>query len=214
MDFLVDFGKFFVSRLDLIVPEFFRHVQMSLLAIVLSVGIGVPAALLLIHAPRASRVVQSALSVVQTIPSLALLGFLIPLVGIGFKPSIIALVLYSLLVIVQNTMVGIRQIQPSIIESAIGMGMNKLQVLLQVQIPLALPVIIAGIRVASVTCIGIATIAATIGAGGLGAVIYRGIALVDKRLIIAGALPAAALAVCADAFFGLLERYVKAKNKT
>ncbi len=205
----MNFLTFFISRLDLIIPEFIRHINLTLLAIVFSVGIGVPLGLVLVRFPKIARPAQYLLSVIQTIPSLALLGFLIPLVGIGVKPSIIALVLYSLLVIVQNTLVGVQQVDRSVLESAVGMGMNKLQVLFQVQIPLALPVIIAGIRVASVTCVGVATITAAVGAGGLGAIIFRGIALVDGQLILAGAIPAALLAIVFDSFFIMIEKILK-----
>ncbi len=205
----MSFFTFFIQRIDMVIPEFIRHINLTLLAIVFSVSIGVPIGLFLVRFPKIARPTQYFLSILQTIPSLALLGFLIPIVGIGVKPSIIALVLYSLLVIVQNTVVGVQQVDKSVLESAVGIGMNKIQVLFQVQIPLALPVIIAGIRVASVTCVGIATITAAVGAGGLGSIIFRGIAVIDGQLILLGAIPAALLAIIFDSIFIIIEKILK-----
>ena len=205
----MSFFEFFIANLDLIIPAFIRHVQLTLTATLISICIGVPTGILLVRYPKVARPTQYVLSVIQTIPSLALLGFLIPFFGIGAQPSLIALVLYSLLVIVQNTLTGIQQVDKSVLESAVGVGMNRIQVLFKVQIPLALPVIIAGIRVATVTCVGIATITAAVGAGGLGSIIFRGIALVDKDLIFAGALPAAFLAIILDTILVIFEKITK-----
>jgi osmoprotectant transport system permease protein len=148
----------------------------------------------------------------QTIPSLALFGFLIPipfLGGIGPKTAIIALVLYALLPILRNTFVGLTGIDPAVLEAAEAMGMSDSQVLWHVRLPLALSVILAGIRTATVITIGVATIAAAIGAGGLGVFIFRGVAMVSDAVILAGAIPAAALALVADGALGLLERRLR-----
>ena len=192
------FGEYFIDNIEEIGQRTLEHLQLTIISVVIAVLIGVPLGLLLVHFRRAAPPVQYLLGVMQTIPSLALLGFLIPFAGIGLKPSVIALVVYSLLVIVQNTIVGIRQIDPSIIESATGVGMTKTQILFRVQIPLALPVIIAGIRVATVTCVGIATLAAAIGAGALGTFIFRGVNILDTNMIFAGSIPAAVMAIVLD----------------
>ncbi len=207
----MNFGVYFVKNIDEVMLRTAEHLQITVLSVLIAVLIGVPLGLLLVHFRRAAPPVQYILGIMQTIPSLALLGFLIPIAGIGLKPSIIALVIYSLLVIVQNTIIGIKQIDPAIIESATGVGMNKWQILFKVQIPLALPVIITGVRVATVTCVGIATLVASIGAGALGTFIFRGISVLDNNLILAGAIPSALLAVLLDTlliFCGkILSRY-------
>jgi len=171
--------------------------------------IGVPAGVLLSRRATAARFVIRAAAILQTIPSLALFGFLIPLPflgGIGARTAVIALVVYALLPILQGTCTGIKGVQPAVVEAATGMGLTRRQILWWVELPLALPVIMAGIRVATVVSVGVATIAAAIGAGGLGTFIFRGVAMVDNRLILAGAVPAAAMAVAADLLLGMVER--------
>ena len=165
--------------------------------------------LLLTRRPRLSRGVLGAAGVLQTIPSLALFGFLIPiplLGGIGARTAIVALVVYGILPILQNTHAGIRSVDPAVVEAATGLGMTDRQRLLWVELPLAFPIVLAGVRIAVVVGIGLATIAAAIGAGGLGVLIYRGVATVDHRLILAGAVPAAVLALLADFLLGRLEK--------
>ena len=145
----------------------------------------------------------------QTIPSLAMFGFLIPLPfigGIGMRPAIVALVLYSLLPIVRSTLVGLQRVDPHVREAATALGMTSRQLLWQIELPLATPAIVAGIRIAVVTAIGVATIAAAVGGGGLGTLIFRGVAMVDTRLILSGALPAALLALGADLVLTQVER--------
>ncbi len=186
-----------------------EHVLLVLAATALAVSIGVPLGVALTKRPRLAGLVLGAASVVQTIPSLALLGLLIPLPllgGIGKSTAIIALVVYALLPILRNTHAGIRSVDPAVLEAADGLGLDAGQRLRSVELPLALPVILAGVRVATVATIGLATVAAAIGAGGLGVLIYRGIATVDERLILAGALPAALLALIADGLLGWVER--------
>jgi osmoprotectant transport system permease protein len=145
-------------------------------------------------------------NVFQTIPSLALFGFLLPVLGIGAWTAIAALVVYGLLPIVRNTYTGIAGVDPAVVEAGRGMGMTDRELLAMVELPLAAGVILAGIRVATVVSVGIATIAAAIGAGGLGVYIFRGVAVVDYTLILAGALPAAVLALLADGVLGLAQR--------
>lgn len=203
------FGQFFWIRRAEILALTGEHVLLVLVSTLLAVAIGVPLGVALTRRPRLARPVLGFANVVQTIPSLALFGFLIPLPlvgGIGARTAIAALVVYALLPILRNTYTGILSVDPAVVESATGIGMTSGQRLRQVELPLALPVLLAGVRIATVISIGLATIAAAIGAGGLGVLIYRGVAIVDHRLILAGAVPAALLALAADAGLGLLER--------
>src|SRR5438445_5049102 len=182
---------------------------MVAISIVIAAGIGLPLGIFMTRKPRMSRPILAFANVVQTIPSLALFGFLIPLPfigGIGATTAIVALVVYALLPIVRNTYTGIAGVDPAVREAGRGMGMTDWQLLTQVELPLGLGVILAGVRVATVVSVGTATIAAAIGAGGLGVYIFRGVAVVDDTLILAGALPAALMALAADALFGLAER--------
>jgi osmoprotectant transport system permease protein len=174
----------------------------------LAIIIGVPIGILLTRHPRLNKPLLGFANIVQTIPSLALFGFLIPLpfLGISARTPIIALTLYALLPIIRNTATGINNIDPAIKEAGRGMGMTDRQLLLQVELPLAFTVILAGIRVAAVTAVGVATIAAAIGGGGLGDFIFRGVSMVDNQVILAGAIPAALLALIVDLLLGLLER--------
>src|SRR6516162_6777729 len=191
---------------------FTEHLSLVGSAMALAILIGVPLGVLLTRRAGA-RWLLSFASIVQTIPSLALFGFLIPVPligGIGKRTVIVALVLYALLPILRNTFVGIASVDPAVCESAIAMGMTDGQLLRQVQLPLAARTIIAGIRVATVTTVGTATIAAAIGGGGLGVFIFRGVASVDTAQILAGAIPAALMALVADGALGWVERRVSA----
>jgi osmoprotectant transport system permease protein len=187
------------------------HLILVLLAMSFALAIGVPAGILLTRRAGLRPWTLGFASVMQTIPSLALFGFLIPVPfigGIGKRTAIVALVLYALLPILRNTMVGILGIDPAVRESAIAMGMTGRQMLWQVEMPLAARTILAGIRVATVTTIGTAAIAAAIGGGGLGVFIFRGIASVDTVQILAGAVPAALLALLADGGLGWIEKHL------
>lgn len=178
-------------------------------AISISLALGIPAGILITRVPGLEKGVLGFANGVQTIPSLALFGFLIPVPvvgGIGMSTAICALVVYALLPIVRNTCVGIRGVDPAVREAAVGLGMSDLQLLWRVELPLALRVIVAGVRVAAVTSVGVATIAAAIGAGGLGSYIFQGVAMVNTTLILAGSLPAALLALSVDGFLGFLEK--------
>ncbi len=186
-----------------------EHLLLVAIALAIAVAIGVPLGIVLTREPSLRRWLLGFASVMQTIPSLALFGFLIPIPfigGIGQRTVIVALVLYALLPILRNTFVGIAGVDPAVCESAIAMGMTEGQLLWQVQLPLAARTIMAGIRVATVTTIGTATIAAAIGGGGLGVFIFRGVASVDSALILAGAVPAALLALLADGGLAWIER--------
>ncbi len=186
-----------------------QHVTLVIVSTAAAVIVGVPIGILGARRPRIGGPLGFAASVIQTIPSLALFGFLLPLPligGIGARTALAALILYALLPIIRTTSAGLRSIDPAILEAADAMGMTARQRLLQVELPLALPGIIAGIRVAAVIGVGTVTIAAAIGAGGLGEYIYRGLSMVDATVILAGAVPVAALALLADAALLVLER--------
>jgi osmoprotectant transport system permease protein len=173
----------------------------------------VPLGLLIVHRPVLRGIALGVANVFQTIPSLALFGFLIPIPfigGIGKRTAIVALILYALLPILRNTYVGLTEIDPAVLESAEAMGMTRSQILFRVRLPLASAFILAGIRTATVITVGVATIAAAIGAGGLGTFIFRGVALVSNGLLLAGAIPAALLALAADFLLGILERRLRA----
>jgi osmoprotectant transport system permease protein len=186
-----------------------EHLLLVVSALAVAVLIGVPLGIALTRHPGARRWLLGFANIMQTIPSLALFGFLIPIPfigGIGKRTVIVALVLYALLPILRNTFVGIMNVDAAVCESAVAMGMTDGQLLRQVQIPLAAQTIMVGIRVATVTTIGTATIAAAIGGGGLGVFIFRGVASVDTAQILAGAVPAALLALAADGGLGWIER--------
>src|SRR5271156_5194052 len=188
-----------------------EHLVLVLSAMAIAVGAGMPLGVLLTRRALLRGWVLGFANVMQTVPSLALFGFLIPIPligGIGKRTAIVALVLYALLPILRNTLAGILGVDAAVRESAIAMGMTGRQLLWEVELPLAAPTILSGLRIATVTTVGTATIAAAIGAGGLGVFIFRGIASVDKMQILAGALPAALLALAADGGLGWLEKRV------
>ena len=186
-----------------------EHLRLVGVSMLLAVLIGIPLGILLTRRPRFRRAILGGATIVQTIPSLAMFGFLLPAPWLGERAgrlAITALTLYALLPIIQNTYAGITGVDASVREAARGMGMTDWQVLFQVELPLAFGVILTGVRVATVITVGVATIAAAIGAGGLGEFIFRGLAMVDNRVILAGALPAALIALLADFSLSRLER--------
>ena len=194
-----------------------QHVLLVFVSTLAAVAVGIPAGVAAARKPRAGRAILALSSAAQTIPSLALLGFLLPLPvvgGIGPRTALVALAIYALLPIVRTTVTGIRNIDPAVIEAGVAMGMTRGQLLWMVQFPLALPSIIAGLRVATVIGVGTATIAAAIGAGGLGEYIFRGLSMVDTTMILAGAIPAAVLALTADGLLALLERRIRRGRTT
>jgi osmoprotectant transport system permease protein len=200
---------FYARNLEEVLHLVGQHLYLVAVSTGLAILIGVPLGVLLTRRPAWRTPVLGVANVLQTIPSLALFGFLIPLPfigGIGATTAIAALVVYALLPIVRNTYVGIAGVDPAVREAGRGMGMTDWQLLTQVELPLGGGVILAGVRVATVVSVGTATIAAAIGAGGLGVYIFRGVAVVDDTLILAGALPAALMALAADGLLGLAER--------
>jgi osmoprotectant transport system permease protein len=189
-----------------------EHLWLTGAAMLLAAAIAIPAGVWLTRSPRWAKPVIAVANILQTIPSLAMFGFLLPLPWLGERAAriaIAALTAYALLPILRNTYAGIRGIDPAIIEVARALGLTGRQRLFKVELPLAASFILAGLRTATVTCVGIATIAAAVGAGGLGELIFRGVASVDNRLVLAGAIPAALLALAADGALGLLERRFK-----
>ena len=186
-----------------------EHLWLVGASITLAVFIGIPLGVAITRWPVLSKPVLGGANIIQTVPSLALFGFLLPAPWIGARAdriAILALMLYALLPLIRNTYTGIRGVDPAVVEAGRGMGMTDRQLLWQVELPLALSVIVAGVRVATVLSIGLATIAAAIGAGGLGEFIFRGLAMVNNQVILAGAIPAAALAILADTSLGWLEK--------
>lgn len=202
--------KIFIDRYGAeIVQHSLEHLYLVTVAILIAIIVGIPLGILITRKPKLRKPILGMANIMQTIPSLALFGLLIPvpvLGGIGSRTAIIALTLYSLLPIIRNTYTGIIGVDAAVREAGKGMGMTDMQLLLQVEIPLALGVMIAGVRVAAVIAIGLATIAAAIGAGGLGVFIFRGVATVNNQLLFAGAIPAALMALIADFGLGLVEK--------
>jgi osmoprotectant transport system permease protein len=205
----VNFWHFMVQNRSQVLELTAEHLLLVGASTVLAVLIGVPLGILITRHPGLNKPVLGSANIIQTIPSLALFGFLLPAPWIGERAdrlAILALTLYALLPVIRNTYTGITGVDRAVVEAGRGMGMTDRQLLFQVELPLALSVIIAGIRVATVISVGLATIAAAIGAGGLGEFIFRGLAMVNNQVILAGAVPAALLAILADFGFGLLEK--------
>src|SRR5271165_3057420 len=193
-----------------------EHLWLTGAAMLFATGISIPVGVWLTRAPRLAEPVIAVANILQTIPSLALFGLLLPLPWLGERAAriaIVALTAYALLPILRNTYTGIRGIDPAVVEVAHALGLTGSQRLFKVELPLAASFILAGLRTATVTCVGIATIAAAVGAGGLGELIFRGVASVDNRLVLAGAVPAALLALAADGALGLLERWFKVPGR-
>ena len=194
---------------DEILNATLEHLVLVLTSVGIATAVAVPLGIALTRRVAWQQPVLAAANVVQTIPSLALFGLLIPLplFGIGARTALFALTLYVLLPILRNTVTGIAGIDPALREAAVGMGMTDAQLLRRVELPLAASVILAGVRVATVIGIGLATIAAPIGAGGLGTLVFSGVASLDNRRILGGAIPAAVMALVADALLGAVERH-------
>jgi osmoprotectant transport system permease protein len=200
---------FMLQNHDQVLELTMEHLWLVGLSTMFAVIIGLPLGIAIARRPGLNKPVLASANIIQTIPSLALFGFLLPVPWLGQRAdrlAILALTLYALLPIIRNTYTGIRGIDPAVLEAGRGMGLTESQILFQVQLPLALSVILSGVRVAVVISVGLATIAAAIGAGGLGEFIFRGLAMVDNSVILAGAVPAALLALVADLGVGWLER--------
>jgi len=204
--------NFFVKRHKEILSLLLQHLYLTFLAVGFAILVGIPLGILIARYKKLSGPIIGVANVIQAIPSLALLGFLIPFLGIGTKPSIFMVLLYSLLPIIKNCYTALVNIDGDLLEAAKGMGMTKRQVLFRVQIPLAMPVIMAGIRISAVTAVGLMTIAAFVGAGGLGDLVFRGVQSVNNNMIIAGALPACLLALVMDFVIGRLEKLTVPKG--
>lgn len=190
------------ANIDTIFSATLRHVYITVTAVIISIVIGVSIGMLIAKRKRLASIIIGIAGIIYTIPSLALLGILVSFVGFGIKPTIIALVLYSQLMIIRNTYVGINSVDPAIVEASIGMGMTRFQLLRMVELPLALPIIMAGVKNIAVMTIGIAAIAALIGAGGLGGLIYKGIFRVDYKLILSGVIVMSLLSIASEFLLG------------
>ncbi len=205
----MNFLHFMSANRQQVIELTLEHIQLAGVATLIAACVGIPLGILITRIPSLSKLIIGGANIIQTIPSLALFGFLIPAPWIGERASrlaILALALYSLLPLIRNTYAGIRGVDPAVVEAGRAMGLTDHQLLFQVELPLASGVIVAGVRIAVVLSIGLATIAAAIGAGGLGEFIFRGLAMVSNQVILAGAIPAALLALAADFLLGLLER--------
>jgi osmoprotectant transport system permease protein len=204
--------QFMVENHDQVLELTLEHLWLVGISTLLAVLIGIPLGIVIAHWPVLNKPVLASANIIQTIPSLALFGFLLPLPWLGERAdrlAILALTLYALLPLIRNTYTGIRGVDPAVVEAGRGMGLTDRQLLFQVELPLAVSVILSGVRVAVVISVGLATIAAAIGAGGLGEFIFRGLAMVNNQLILAGAIPAAALALLADTSLGWLEKRLR-----
>ena len=198
--------EFMRNQSGKILDQLLQHIGLTFISLLIAIVIGVPLGIFISRKRRLAAPVLGITGILQTIPSIALLGFMIPLLGIGAVPAIIALFLYALLPIVRNTYTGITNVDKSVVESATGMGMTKNQILTKVELPLSMPVILAGIRTATVINVGVATLASYIGAGGLGEFIFGGIALNNTNMILAGAIPAALLAIFFDFILSVVQK--------
>lgn len=210
---MADFFKYLTSNYEQIFNLIGQHLYLSVFSVLIAIVIGIPLGILISREPKLSKPIIGATNVVQAVPSLALLGFLIPFIGIGSTPAIVMVVLYSLLPIVKNTYTGLTNIDADILEAAKGIGLTKSQTMKKVQLPLAFPMIMAGIRISAVTAVGLMTIAAFVGAGGLGYLVFSGVQTVDNYMILAGAIPACILALIIDYVVGKLETSLSYTNK-
>jgi osmoprotectant transport system permease protein len=210
----VNWFQFIVQNRQQVLELTGEHLWLVGISTLLAAVIGIPLGILIARRPGWNKPVLGGANIIQTIPSLALFGFLLPVPWLGARAdrlAILALTLYALLPIIRNTYTGIRAVDAAVVEAGRGMGMTERQLLFQVQLPLAMSVILSGVRVAVVISVGLATIAAAIGAGGLGEFIFRGLAMVDDKVILAGAIPAAILALGADFGLGRLEKSLRAR---
>ena len=205
----MNFWHFLVTNRQSVFDATLEHLTLVGISTLIAVLVGIPLGILITRIPQLNKAVLGGANIVQTIPSLALFGFLLPAPWIGERSgrlAVLALTLYALLPLIRNTYAGIRSVDPAVVEAGRAMGLTDRQLLFQVELPLASGVIVAGVRTATVVSIGLATIAAAIGAGGLGQFIFRGLAMVNNQVILAGAVPAAILALSADVGLGELER--------
>lgn len=209
---MTNFFDTLLSRQDMIQSAFLEHIYLSFVAVAIGIAIALPTGVIIARYRRYAEPVIGVTAIFQTIPSLALFGFLVPILGIGSPTALIALIIYALLPILRNTYTGITGVDSSTIEAGRGMGMTRTQILRQIEMPLALPFIMAGIRTATVLTVGIATLATFVGAGGLGDIIYRGLQSYNNHLVLAGALPVALLAIGFDLILKWIEKRTTPKG--
>ena len=208
----MNFFHFIMQNRGQVLELTLEHLWLVGVSTLLAVVVGIPLGIMIARWPRWNKPVLAGANIIQTIPSLALFGFLLPVPWLGERVdrlAILALTLYALLPVIRNTYTGIRGVDPAVVEAGRGMGLTDRQLLFWVELPLALSVILSGVRIAVVISVGLATVAAAIGAGGLGEFIFRGLAMVDNQVILAGAVPAAILALLADITLGWLERRLR-----
>ncbi len=205
---MIDFFNYLIQSKAQIFSLTLEHIQLTAIAVGLAILLGVPLGILISYVNKLNKPVLAVANIIQAVPSMALLGFAIPFLGIGTLPAVVMVILYSLLPIIKNTFTGIKNINPQTIEAARGIGLTKTQILFKVQIPLALPVIMTGVRISAVTAVGLMTMAAFIGAGGLGFLVFSGIRTVNNFQIFAGAIPACILALLVDFLIGIVEKLV------
>lgn len=201
-----NFLGYIAQHSDIVWSDFVQHLEISALALAVAIAIALPLGIAVARVQRLYVPVMGVLGTIYTIPSLSLLALLVPFVGIGLAPALIALIVYAQFILVRNIVTGLRGIDPAVIEAARGMGMSPWQVLTKVELPLALPVIVAGVRVATISIIGIATVAAYVAAGGLGGILFQGVSQNYNEEIEAGAAAISALAILADILLRILER--------
>jgi len=204
----MNFFEYLAIRYEQVLRLLFEHTKITFQALLFAILIGVPIGVAIAMNKYSSKVVMMVINAIQAIPSLALLGFLIPLIGISEKTAIVLVVMYAILPIVKNTFVGLTNISPETIEVSKGLGLTKWQTLCRVQIPMSTPVIMAGIRISAVNSVGLVTIASYAGGKGLGFLVYSGINTVDINMILAGAIPAALLALVMDFVVGRIEKII------
>ncbi|WOO35189.1 glycine betaine ABC transporter substrate-binding protein [Anaerocolumna sp. AGMB13020] len=205
---MIDFFNYIFQNKAQILSLTLEHIQLTAIAVGLAILLGVPLGILISYVNKLNKPVLAIANIIQAVPSMALLGFAIPFLGIGTLPAVVMVILYSLLPIIKNTFTGIKNINPQTIEAARGIGLTKIQILFKIQIPLALPVIMTGVRISAVTAVGLMTMAAFIGAGGLGFLVFSGIRTVNNFQILAGAVPACILALLVDFLIGIVEKLV------
>jgi osmoprotectant transport system permease protein len=209
MNKFLEFLSYRIGDIGMLVVE---HIQITAMSISLAIIVGIPVGVFITRKKNMADLVMGFANVFQTLPSLALFGLIIPIMGIGYKPSVFVLFLYALLPIIKNTYLGISGVDPAVIDAGKGMGMTDFQILKMIEVPLSLPVIMGGVRISTVINIGTATLAALIGAGGLGDMIFKGISLNNTNMILAGAIPTALLALSVDSVFGKIEKMLVPKG--
>lgn len=213
MDVIINFFQYFAQNISIVGAQLGEHIFLTIISLIFALIIGIPLGISVFYFRHSSKLILGVANVIQAIPSIALLGFLIPLLGIGSLPAIVGVTLYSLLPIIKNTYLGVSGVRPEMMEAAKGMGLTKAQRLMKIQLPIALPVIMGGIRIAAVTAVGMITIAALIGGGGLGTSIFAGIRTVNNSMVLLGAIPACLLALFVDFLFGRLEDGLSYQSK-